>query len=259
MSKHPFFLVMPSPLPFLASVASLFTVLGLIFSWSNAGSSFLFFSLLFLSLITYFWCSSIITEGTYLGYHTTRVQSCLRLGFCLFIVSEIFFFLAFFWAYFHSSLSPAVEIGSLWPPLGITPLSPFGLPLLNTVLLLTSGATVTWSHHSLCNCNTSSFLLSLGLTIFLGVFFVLLQGYEYYCCSFCISDSVFGSCFYLATGFHGLHVFFGTLFLFVDLIRGLTFHFSSTRHLGFLFACWYWHFVDVVWVLLFLIVYCWGS
>jgi len=259
MNKHPFFLVGPSPWPLLASVSTLFTVLGLLFSWSNAGSTFLCFSIFLLSLVCFIWWSSVISEGTYFGFHTSRVQNCLRLGFCLFIVSEFFFFLGFFWAYFHSSLSPAVEIGSLWPPLGIAPLTPFGLPLLNTVLLLASGATVTWSHHSLCNSNTFSFLYSLSLTILLGVFFLLLQGYEYYCCSFCISDSIYGSCFYLATGFHGLHVLIGTIFLFTGLTRGAHFHFSFSRHLGFLFACWYWHFVDVVWILLFLIVYCWGS
>lgn len=178
---------------------------------------------------------------------------------CLFLVSEAFFFLRFFWAYLHFSLSPAVEIGSLWPPAGISPLSPWNVPLLNTLVLLTSGATVTWCHSSLLSSDLLSCCFSLLATLGLGSFFSLLQGFEYFSSSFSISDGAYGSSFYLATGFHGIHVFVGTLFLFVSLLRASSLHFTSMRHLCLEIACWYWHFVDVVWILLFLIVYCWGS
>jgi len=174
------------------------------------------------------------------------VQSGLRLGMCLFIISEVSFFFAFFWAYMHRSLSPAVEIGSLWPPLGISSLDPFTIPLLNTFLLLSSGATVTWSHSSLVSASPFTSALALVLTIFLGFSFGFLQGIEYFYCSFTISDGVFGSCFFLATGFHGAHVLLGSLFLAICLFRLLYLHFTPSRHLGFEFAIWYWHFVDVV-------------
>lgn len=259
MSKHPFHLVTPSPWPLAASLSSLFLVCGLVFSWSSRGSLLLLLSLTLLCATLFFWWSSVITESTVQGWHTLRVQSGLRLGIFLFIRSEVFFFISFFWAYLHCSLSPNVELGSSWPPSGLVSLSPFHLPLLSTVVLLTSGATITWSHSSLLHGSFFSFAFSLSLTIGLGLFFTLLQVLEYYGCSFCISDSAYGSCFYLATGFHGLHVIFGTLFLLSCLLRHLNLHFTPSRHLGFVFACWYWHFVDVVWILLYLLIYVWGS
>lgn len=259
MQKHPFHLVSPDILPLLASCSSYFLVGGLVLSWSSQGSAMLWLGLFLVLFVCYKWWSNIIIESTILGLHTTRVQSGLRLGICLFIVSEIFFFLGFFWAYLHCSLSPNVELGSSWPPLGVSSLSAFHVPLLNTVVLLSSGATVTWSHASLMSGLPFSSFAALCLTVSLGLFFTLLQGFEYHISSFCISDGAYGSCFYLATGFHGLHVFIGTIFLLVSLFRLFNFHFSSSRHLGFEFACWYWHFVDVVWILLYLVVYIWGA
>jgi len=259
MSKHPFHLVSPSPWPLLASVSALLFVSGLVISWSAIGSSLLKLGLLLIFLSCSFWWSNIIVESTVLGFHTKRVQYGLRLGMGLFIVSEIFFFLGFFWAYLHCSLSPNVELGSSWPPLGLRSLSAFHLPLLNTVVLLTSGATLTWSHAGLKAGFTSTSLSAIGLTVLLGSIFTLLQGFEYHLSSFCISDGAYGSCFYLATGFHGLHVIIGTLFLIIRLFRLGALHFTPTRHLGFEFACWYWHFVDVVWLALYLIIYIWGA
>lgn len=259
MTKHPFHLVSSSPWPLLASTSSLFFVSGLVFYWSSRGPLLLLLALALLFLALSWWWGSVISEATFVGCHTLRVQSGLRLGIVLFIISEIFFFLRFFWAYLHCSLSPAVEIGSTWPPSGLVSLNAFHLPLLSTLVLLSSGATVTWSHSALQSGLFSSSLIGLSLTILLGLFFTLLQANEYYFSSFCISDGAYGSCFYLATGFHGLHVFFGTLFLFACLLRASFCHFTPDRHLGFVFACWYWHFVDVIWILLFLIVYVWGS
>jgi len=261
MSKHPFHIVSPSPWPFLSSFATLGFVSSLLFKlkYCDFDEFYLFLTLLLLLLIASFWWADIIRESTFQGRHTTRVRSLLRSGMFLLIVSEIFFFFAFFWAYLHCGLSPNIELGSTWPPLGVRPLCATNVPLLNTLLLLTSGATVTWSHHCLLSSLYFSCFISLALTLVLGVLFSLLQGYEYFECSFTIADSAYGSCFFLATGFHGLHVLLGTLFLSVMLVRVSASHFSCSRHLGFVFACWYWHFVDVVWILLYLIIYIWGS
>jgi len=259
MAKHPFHLVTPSPWPLLSAVSALFFVCGLILCWSSRGVLMLLFGLGLLLVSCYFWWSDIILESTILGFHTIRVQFGLRIGVGLFIVSEIFFFFGFFWAYLHCSLSPAIELGSSWPPLGLHTISAFHVPLLNTAVLLTSGATVTWSHAALKSGSCFSALVALSCTVLLGAFFTLLQGLEYHLSSFCISDGAYGSCFYLATGFHGLHVIIGTLFLVINLWRIAAFHYSPSRHLGFEFSCWYWHFVDVVWILLFLIIYIWGS
>jgi len=262
-------------------------ILGLVFSWSGLEISW-FLNGFFLTLfIVYLWFSGIVFEATTCGCHSRPVQSGLRLGMVLFIVSEVIFFLAFFWAYLHCALSPNVELGSCWPPPGLTPLSWCHLPLLNTVLLLVSGATVTYSHlilihtpriyrslsyfHSSLSCTpgyinvrvlSSSALLCtrvLLFTVLLGLAFLWLQYTEYVLSPFTIADSSYGSCFYLATGFHGLHVFIGCCFLLFSYVRFFTFDYTQTRHLGFLFAIWYWHFVDVVWLLLYLIIYCWGS
>ena len=259
ITKHPFHLVSPSPLPLLASFSSLLFVTGLVLSWSNRGFFLLFLGSTLLFFVCISWWYTIVLESTFIGFHTSRVQFGLRFGICLFILSEIFFFLGFFWAYFHCSLSPNVELGSSWPPVGILALDPFLLPLVNTLILLTSGATVTWSHCSLKDSAITSFHTSLTITLLLGLVFSLNQVYEFFCCSFTIADGAYGSCFFLATGFHGLHVIIGTLFLGASLVRGLCGHFTPSRHLGFEFATWYWHFVDVVWVLLFLFIYIWGS
>jgi len=259
MTKHPFHLVSPSPWPLLGSASALLLACGLVLSWSSRGSWLLLLSLLLLLSTCAAWWSNVITEAFVLGSHTIRVQSGLRLGIGLFIVSEIFFFLGFFWAYIHCGLSPNVELGSCWPPSGLHSLSAFHVPLLNTVVLLSSGATVTWSHSALKSGSTSTSFISLGLTVLLGAFFTLLQGFEYHISSFCISDGAYGSCFYLATGFHGLHVIIGTLFLTIRLWRLLALHYTPARHLGFEFACWYWHFVDVIWIFLFLVIYVWGA
>lgn len=255
---HPFHLVTPSPFPILVAGALLISVVGFL-RWIHGVRSFLLYlGLLTLSLVLVGWFSSIILESTFLGNHTLRVQSGLRLGMLLFIISEVFFFLSFFWAYLHCGLSPSVELGSMWPPKGISSVSPSHLPLLNTVLLVTSGLTVTWSHNALRSGTYTSTMVGLSFTIFLGSLFTLIQGLEYSLCSFSIADSAYGSCFYLATGFHGLHVIIGSLLLLVCFLRLFDFHFSPLRHLSFEFAIWYWHFIDVIWLLLFLIFYCWG-
>jgi len=188
-----------------------------------------------------FWFRDVISEGTYLGNHTSAVQRGLNLGVALFIASEALFFLAIFWAFFHSALSPTVELGAQWPPLGIEAINPFELPLLNTVILLSSGVTVTYAHHSLIQGNRSGVIYGLIATIILAIVFTALQGIEYTVSSFTISDSVFGSTFYFGTGFHGLHVIIGTLFLGVGFWRVLAYHSTDNHHLGLESGILYWH------------------
>jgi cytochrome c oxidase subunit 3 len=177
----------------------------------------------------------------------------------LFIVSEVMFFFAFFWAFFHSSLAPTIEIGSVWPPLGIEVLNPWDIPLLNTLILLLSGVTVTWAHHSIVAGERKQAIISLTLTVSLGIIFTIFQALEYIEANFTISDSVYGSTFYMATGFHGFHVLIGTIFLSVCLLRLFYKHFTRQHHFGFEAAAWYWHFVDVVWLFLFITIYWWGG
>jgi len=234
--KHPFHIVSPSPWPILVSASSLLLAFGLIQLVAVQRFFFLGLGLGLLTVVTGLWFSSIVAESTYSGHHTYRVQCGLRLGFLLFIISEVFFFLSFFWAYLHIGSSPAVEIGSLWPPKGIQTVSPYGLPLLNTVLLLSSAVSLTRSHHYLLSSEFSPSLAALSQTVILGLYFLEVQAWEFFACPFTISDSVFGSCFFLLTGFHGFHVLLGLSFLLVNLYRLLASHFSHRRHLGFEFA-----------------------
>nr|WGW18083.1 cytochrome c oxidase subunit 3 [Puncturella cf. parvinobilis] len=204
------------------------------------------------------WWRDVIREATYGGFHTMQVSLGLRWGMVLFIISEVCFFFAFFWAFFHSSLVPTVEVGCCWPPVGIEPLNPVEVPLLNTCVLLASGVSVTWAHHSLLEGDLPRGFDSLLLTVVLGIYFTVLQVGEYMETTFSIADGIYGSTFFVATGFHGLHVLIGTAFLAVCLVRLQSLHFSCSHHFGFEAAAWYWHFVDVVWLFLYLSIYWWG-
>jgi cytochrome c oxidase subunit 3 len=207
----------------------------------------------------YCWWRDIIREATLEGQHTTSVQTGLKMGMILFIVSEVMFFVAFFWAFFHSSFNPSPAIGGVWPPAFIVTLDPWQIPLLNTIILLSSGASVTWAHHSIVLGSKDQAIQALLVTVGLAVIFTGLQAYEYVTAPFSISDSVYGASFYMATGFHGFHVFIGTCFLTVCLFRVYFNHFTREHHFGFEAAAWYWHFVDVVWLFLFITIYWWGS
>jgi cytochrome c oxidase subunit 3 len=259
-NKHPFHLVNPSPWPLAVSVALLGLTVGaaMFFHSFTKGIYLLSFSLVLVAIISGFWWRDLIREGTYLTNHTKAVSAGLRLGFLLFIVSEVMFFFSFFWAYFHSSLSPNIEIGSQWPPFGLEVIS-LKLPIVNTIILLSSGATITLAHLNLIKGDKQETIEALLVTLLLALVFTAIQFYEYRNAPFSISDGVYGSVFYILTGFHGLHVIIGTIFILVQLIRIIKDHFDSHNHLGFEASAWYWHFVDVVWLGLFVIVYVYGG
>jgi len=258
---HPYHLVSPSPWPILTSLSLLvLTTSGVLSMHNFLTSEYIFFPAL--CLVCYsmtLWFRDVISEGTYKGNHTLAVQKGIYIGIVLFIISEIFFFLAIFWAYFHSALSPDVEVGAEWPPMGIQAIDPFELPLLNTIILLSSGLTVTYAHHSLIEGNRANTLYGLIYTIILAILFTALQGLEYSVSSFTISDGIFGSCFYFGTGFHGLHVIIGTIFIAAGFWRILAYHLTDNHHLGFESGILYWHFVDIVWLFLYIFIYYWGS
>ena len=259
--QHDFHIVDPSPWPFLSSWNLFYITIG--------GASLLHFfvkgprvfeiGLILLTIILIFWWRDVVREGTFLLDHTPQVQKSLRLGMVLFILSEVLFFFAFFWAFFHSSLAPSHVLGCVWPPDAIETFSPFHIPLLNTTLLLSSGATITLAHHALIAQQRDIAIKALGATILFAVLFTLLQGYEYFTAPFNISDGVYASTFYIATGFHGLHVIIGTIFIVVSFARFYNYHFTPRNHFGFEAAAWYWHFVDVVWLFLFISIYYWGN
>lgn len=258
---HPFHLVSPSPWPILTCVSLLtLTTSGVLTMHGFYSAQNIFFvALISVVLSMSFWFRDVISEATYLGNHTLAVQRGLNMGVALFIVSEGLFFLAIFWTFFHSALSPSVEMGAQWPPSGIDSVNPFELPLLNTILLLASGFTVTYAHHCVIYGNRSGALLGISLTVVLALAFTALQAVEYKLSSFSLSDSTYGSCFYFGTGFHGLHVMIGTAFIAVGLWRILAYHFTENHHLGLESSILYWHFVDVVWLFLFISIYYWGS
>lgn len=261
-AKHGFHLVDPSPWPIFASLASLTTTFGSVmyFHGHQGGGSLLTFGLLSLTYAFAIWWRDVVREACFQGSHTTMVQQGLRYGILLFIASEVMFFFAFFWAFFHSSLSPSILIGAVWPPKGIQAINPWEVPFVNTIILLTSGASITWAHHALLSGGTKrQLLIGLGITIALAVVFTAFQALEYIEAPFTLSDSVYGSTFYMATGFHGLHVIIGTVFLLVCYVRAESHHFSQSHHFGFEAGCWYWHFVDVVWLFLFVSIYWWGG
>lgn len=259
--KHPFHLVDPSPWPLRGSTAAFRQTTGRVryrHGYSGAGSRSRAGRVRLLGTRAVWW-RDIVREGTFEGQHTSIVQLGLRFGRVLFIVSEVRFFFAFFWAFFWAALAPAPELGTVWPPQNIETLSAWEVPLLNTLILLSSGASVTWAHHAIVAGSREQARQALRITVGLAVVFTGLQGFEYANAAFTISDSVFGSTFYRATGFHGFHVFIGTVFLTVCLARVAKYHFTREHHFGFEAAAWYWHFVDVVWLFLFVSVYWWGG
>ena len=263
VKNHDFHILSPSVYPFLGSVGAFAMLFGSVL-WMHGGTPFLFWGGLVAVLYTMFgWWSEVVKES-HVGDHTPVVRIGLRYGFILFIMSEVMFFSAWFWTFFKHALypmgpqSPAVD--GVWPPAGIETFDPWHLPLINTLILLCSGAAATWAHHALVHENNRQDVKwGLSIAIALGLLFTFFQGYEYYHASFGFAGNIYGASFFMATGFHGAHVIIGTIFLFVCLMRVLKGHFTPTQHVGFEAAAWYWHFVDVVWLFLFASIYIWGQ
>ena len=257
--KHPFHLVDPSAWPLIGAFAGLLLAAGALVVMHQESYWLLIIGVLAVLGVMIGWWRDVINEAQYQGHHTKTVQVGLRYGMALFIASEVMFFSAFFWAFFDASLFPKASIGFEWPPAHIETFDAFDLPLMNTLILLLSGCTVTWAHHALLHDNRRDFILGLALTVGLGIFFTALQAYEYGHAAFGFREGIYPSTFFMATGFHGFHVIIGTIFLAVCLFRGMKGHFTSDHHFGFEAAAWYWHFVDVVWLFLFFCVYIWGG
>ncbi len=286
--NHDYHLVNPSPWPALGSIGAFLMALGgiMFMRWYNRGAEesgeflvagsnwanpWVFLIGTAIVLYTMFmWWRDVVHEGD-AGDHTAVVQLHLRYGMIMFIASEVMFFVAWFWAYFDAALysDEAIQAarvavtGAAWPPTSVTVFDPWHLPLLNTLILLTSGTTVTWAHHALLHNDRKGLVWGLTLTVALGLIFTAVQGYEYGHAAFAFNidngGNIYGSTFFMATGFHGFHVIVGTIFLIVCLFRAMAGHFSPERHFGFEAAAWYWHFVDVIWLFLFACIYVWGS
>ena len=255
---HSYHLVEPSPWPAVGAASVFIAAIGGI-TYMHAmpfGGFIMSVGFLLILFTMYMWWRDVIREAEYQGHHTPVVQLGMRYGMILFIASEVMFFLAFFWAFFDASLYPDTGI---WPPAEVEPFDAFDIPLINTLILLLSGCTVTWAHAALLQNNRRDLVLGLGITILLGASFTALQVYEYAHASFGFSDGIYSSTFYMATGFHGFHVLVGTCFLIVCWFRARAGHFTPDHHFGFEAAAWYWHFVDVVWLFLFVCIYWWGG
>jgi cytochrome c oxidase subunit 3 len=268
--NHDYHLVDPSPWPFIGSVAAFITAVGAVMWMHGSTSAILLVGFALVLYTMFMWWRDVIAEA-HKGDHTPVVSLHLRYGMLMFIASEVMFFVAWFWAFFDASLfsNEAIQqarvaaTGGIWPPKGTEVFNPWDLPFLNTLILLTSGTTVTWAHHALLNNDRKGLVWGLALTVALGAVFTSVQAYEYAHAAFAFSrdngGNIYGSTFFMATGFHGFHVIIGTIFLIVCLLRALKGHFTPQQHFGFEAAAWYWHFVDVVWLFLFACVYVWGG
>ena len=267
---HDYHLVNPSPWPAVGGASAFILAIGAV-SWMHGGHwAVMALGFAFVLYVMFMWWRDVINEA-HAGDHTPVVSLHLRYGMIMFIASEVMFFVAWFWAFFDASLfadeaiqaSRVAVTEGVWPPKGTAIFDPWHLPLVNTLILLTSGTTVTWAHHALLNNDRQGLKWGLVATVALGALFTAVQAYEYAHAAFAFSrdngGNIYGSTFFMATGFHGFHVLIGTIFLLVCLFRALKGHFTPKQHFGFEAADWYWHFVDVVWLFLFARIYVWAS
>ena len=262
--NHDYHILPPDIWPFIASVSAFTLTTGAVLYMHDIAGGYLVFGLGIAGLIaTFFAWFSNVTKEAESGHHTPVVQLHNRYGMILFIATEVMFFVGWFWAWFNFALFPSElsdVIGGVWPPASVeVVLDPFSLPLLNTLILLCSGTTLTWAHHSIIHGDREGLKKGLWLTVLLGLLFTAIQAYEYSHAPFAFGQNTYSSAFYMATGFHGFHVIVGTIFLAVCLRRTYLGHFTPKQHFGLEAAAWYWHFVDVVWLFLFVTVYVWGS
>jgi len=251
---HPYHLVNPSPWPLLAAAGAFCITFGLVHWWQGGGTEILISGFVFVLAMAFLWWRDVVKEAQVEKVHTPQVRHGLRVGMGLFICSEVMFFVAFFWAYFHNRLMIS-PVNPQWPPANIQPMNPWDIPFINTCILLSSGLTVTWAHHALKHGRRAQLVLGLIVTVLLGATFLALQAHEYGEATFHFKDGIYPSVFYMATGFHGFHVFCGAIFLTVCTFRAIRGDFTPEQHVGFEAAAWYWHFVDVVWIFLFVCVY----
>lgn len=263
---HPYHLVRPSIWPLVGSLSGGILAMGMVMFMHGVelnglaiGLKGILIGLLAVLLVMFFWWKDVIYEAVTEKVHNPVTEVGLRYGMALFIASEVMFFVAFFWAFFSASLFPSEAIGFVWPPENIHIIAPFDLPFLMTMILLLSGCTVTWAHHAILEGKNKDAVTALGISVFLGFFFLCFQIYEYAHAHFGFTDGIYASTFFMATGFHGFHVFVGTIFLAVCWFRAMKGHFTQENHFGFEAAAWYWHFVDVVWLFLFVAIYWWGN
>jgi len=256
---HDYHLVDPSPWPIVGAAAVMLAAFGAVMwmhnTWPWWPMALGFVGILYVMVM---WWRDVVQEATFQGHHTPVVQIGLRYGMALFIASEVMFFVAWFWAYFNASLFPTEAAGGVWPPKGVETFDPWHLPFMNTVILLLSSCTVTWAHHSIREGDNATATRLMWITVALGALFTCFQAIEYVHAPFSFTGGIYGSTFFMATGFHGFHVIIGTLFLSVCLGRLIKGHFKPDHHFGFEAAAWYWHFVDVVWIFLFSCIYVWG-
>jgi cytochrome c oxidase subunit III len=261
---HPFHMVEPSPWPALGTLAASVLVLGGLFYMHDTagGRPLMLVGLLGVLAVMFGWFRDVVRESL-AGHHSDVVGWGLRFGMVLFITSEVLFFFAFFWAFFWGALVPPDAVAISWPPEGVIPVDTWDIPFLNTMILLLSGATVTWAHHAILQDDNKTAFKALLLTVALGLLFLGLQAYEYveaiYHHNLTLQSGIYGSTFFMATGFHGFHVMVGAIFLMVCTLRAYYSLFTARKHIGFEAAAWYWHFVDVVWLFLFVSVYWWGG
>jgi cytochrome c oxidase subunit 3 len=275
--KHDYHLVNASPWPLLGSISVVTLAIGAVtfmkglFGMEKGTWWLMAIGFAMIIWVMIGWWREVAKEGAE-GDHTPVVAIGLRYGMILFIVSEVMFFVAWFWGFFEFAIFEHARVGETWdatnplyadalarfkswPPAGVETFDPFHLPLINTLVLLLSGTTVTWAHHALQHNDRSGAKLGLLLTVVLGMAFTALQVIEYSHAGFTYDGTLYGSAFFMATGFHGAHVVIGTIFLAVCLMRLMMGGMTPTKHIGFEFAAWYWHFVDVVWLFLFAFVY----
>ena len=260
--NHDYHILEPSIWPLLGALAALVMLGGAVYYLAEGGPWVFFAGFIGVLYVMYGWWTEVVHEGE-IGDHTPVVRIGLRYGFVLFIMSEVMFFAAWFWAFFKSALYPLSDnypkVDGVWPPVGIETFDPWHLPLINTLILLLSGAAATWAHHALVHENNRKDLITgLGIAILLGALFTVFQAYEYSHAAFGFTDGIYPSVFFMATGFHGFHVIIGTIFLAICLIRAKKGQFTQEQHVGLEAAAWYWHFVDVVWLFLFCAIYIWG-
>ncbi len=258
---HPYHMVDPSPWPVVGALSALVLAGGAIMFMHGATWLVMAAGIVMVLFTMFMWWRDVISEATVQGHHSPAVQIGLRYGMVFFIASEVMFFVAWFWAYFNAALFPELHVatGGMWPPEGVQSFDPWDLPFINTLILLTSGTTVTWCHHEIREGNRGKAIVALWLTVLLGASFTAIQAYEYSHAAFGFREGIYGSTFFMATGFHGFHVLIGTAFLSVCLWRLYQGQFKPDHHFGFEAAAWYWHFVDVVWLFLFSCIYWWGQ